>query len=89
MSAARLTLIAGVMVSFVLLISGLVLQQMPGFDSRSLLEAGIIILLGTPVARVLILAIGLMRARETSFALVAFCILLLLSVSVAIGLRGE
>lgn len=89
MSAARLTLIAGVMVSFVLLISGLVLQQMPGFDSRYLLEAGIIILLGTPVARVLILAIGLMRARETSFAFVAFCILLLLSVSVAIGLRGE
>jgi len=91
---ARLALIAGVMVSFVFLISGLVLGaathgKESAVDPDLLLNIGLLALLGTPVARVIVLAGGFIRERKTTFALVAFCILLLLSASVAIGLRGE
>lgn len=91
---ARLTLITGVVVSFVFLVGGLALLTggVKGsglLDAESLLDMGLVILLGTPVLRVLVLALGYLRARRITFALVAFCILLLLGASVAIGLRGE
>jgi uncharacterized membrane protein len=91
-SLARLALIAGVMVSFVFLIAGLgfeIAGNASGVDASLLFEAGIMILLCTPVVRVIILAVGFLRERETTFALVGFCILLLLGASVAIGLHGE
>jgi len=93
-SLARLALIAGVMVSFVFLISGLVVGAVTHgkdsvFDPGLLLNVGLMVLLGTPVVRVIVLAGGFVRERKTTFALVAFCILLLLSASVVIGLRGE
>jgi len=93
-AVARLALIAGVMISFVFLIAGLVVG--PGGDGRPigldgdlLLNAGILVLLGTPVVRVIVLTAGYLVERKITFALVAFCILLLLSASVAIGMRGE
>ena len=93
-AVARLTLIIGVMLSFVFLIGGLAMgsagvAETGGFDPDLMLNVGILILLGTPVVRVLVLALGFLRERQTTFALVAFCILLLLGASVAIGLRGE
>lgn len=87
---ARLALITGVMVSFAFLIVGLVLPYVApagGIDPSVLLRIGIAILLGTPVVRVVVLGIGFVREGRTTFALVAFCILLLLGASVAIGLR--
>ena len=88
---ARLALIAGVMVSFVFLIGGLVLETSGarGLNPDLLLNTGIMVLLGTPVVRVLVLAVGFVRGRNSAFAIVGFCILLLLGASVAIGLRGE
>jgi len=93
-AVARLALLAGVMVSFVFLIGGLVLEitgsaAFGRIDADALLNLGILSLLGTPVVRVIVLAVGYLRARRITFALVAFCILLLLSASVAIGLGGE
>ena len=96
-AAARFALILGVSVSFVFLIGGLVLQSVAGgedagppglLNPEKLLNIGIIILLGTPVLRVLVLALGFLREKEVSFAALGFCILLLLGVSVAIGLLG-
>ena len=93
-AVARVALLAGVMVSFVLLIAGLVVglngdAGPGGADADRLLTLGILVLLGTPVARVIVLAVGYLRERRITFALVAFCILLLLSASMAIGLWGE
>lgn len=93
-SIARLALVTGVMVSFVFLITGLVMQsgaltETSGASADLLLRVGILVLLATPVVRVMVLAVGFLRGRQTTFALVGFCILLLLGASVAIGLRGE
>ena len=93
LSATRLTLIIGVSISFVFLIGGLVLQGVGleggPVDPGGMLEIGVMFLMATPIVRVLVLAVGFVRERELTFALVAFCILLLLSASVAIGLAGE
>lgn len=93
-SIARLALIVGVMVSFVFLVTGLVMQSgaVAGTSTVSadlLLRLGILTLLATPVVRVIVLAVGFLFGRQTTFAVVGFCILLLLGASVAIGLRGE
>jgi uncharacterized membrane protein len=93
-AVARLALLAGVMLSFVFLIAGLVIGlggngSAGGLDGDLLLNIGILVLLGTPVVRVMVLAAGYLRERQITFALVAFCILLLLGTSVAIGLHGE
>jgi uncharacterized membrane protein len=89
-AVARLALITGVTVSFAFLIAGLAMQYVAkgwGVDPSLLLRIGIAMLLGTPVIRVAVLAVGFVRERRTTFALVTFCILLLLGASVVIGLR--
>lgn len=92
-AVARLALISGVLVSFVFLISGLLLQTrgsaVGGLRASLLLDIGILFLLATPVVRVIVLAVGYVRERETTLAMLAFCILMLLGAGVAIGLGGE
>ncbi len=90
-SAARWTLIIGVVSSFVFLIGGLSIEVTEfgkgRFAPTDLLEIGILILLATPVMRVLVLALGYVRERDLTLALITFCILLLLSASLVIGFR--
>lgn len=54
-------------------------------DGTAVLEMALLVLMLTPVARVLILAIGWSRSRDWTFSLIAFCVLALLSLSVLLG----
>ena len=54
-------------------------------DGAALLALGLVVLMLTPVARVLILAVGWARDRDWTFSLIAFCVLVLLSLSVVLG----
>ena len=65
-------LTAGVFLSGCLLLAGLLLERPP------LLRAGILLLLATPVARVVVVTIGLLRQRDWLFALVSLWILAVL-----------
>jgi uncharacterized membrane protein len=54
-------------------------------DGAALLSLGLVVLMLTPVARVLILSVGWARDRDWTFSLIAFCVLALLSLSVLLG----
>ncbi len=54
-------------------------------DGTAFLALGLVVLMLTPVARVLILAIGWARDRDWTFSLIAFCVLVLLSLGVILG----
>jgi Protein of unknown function (DUF1634) len=64
--------------------SGMFSRAMQG-DSSAVLELGLVVLMLTPVARVLVLAIGWLVSRDWTFSLVAFCVLALLVLSVLLG----
>jgi uncharacterized membrane protein len=54
-------------------------------DGTAILELGLLVLMLTPVARVLILAIGWARTKDWTFSLIAFFVLALLALSVLLG----
>jgi uncharacterized membrane protein len=54
-------------------------------DGAALLELGLVILMLTPVARVLVLAIGWLVHRDWTFGLIACCVLALLATSLLLG----
>lgn len=65
------------------------LRQLPAgilrMEPGALIHAGLIVLLLTPLARVVALGIELALRRETTFALLCAGILLLLGLSIALG----
>ena len=65
-------LTAGVVVSGALLVLGLVLGREP------LLRAGVLLLMLTPVARVLVLTLGLFREGDRRFGFVSLAVLTIL-----------
>lgn len=100
--ASRL-LVAGVVVSFALLIAGLsglvargeVVPKLDwhqltldrGLSPSFLLHLGILALVATPVVNVTALGVEFVRKRETLFAMLCFGILLLLVVGLITGVR--
>jgi uncharacterized membrane protein len=54
-------------------------------DGTAVLELGLFVLMLTPVARVLVLAIGWLTNRDWTFGLVACCVLALLGLSILLG----
>jgi uncharacterized membrane protein len=54
-------------------------------DGPAILELGLVVLMLTPVARVLVLTIGWLWNRDWTFSLIAFCVLALLGLSVILG----
>jgi uncharacterized membrane protein len=54
-------------------------------DGAALLELGLVLLMLTPVARVLVLAIGWLVHRDWTFGLIACCVLALLVLSLLLG----
>jgi hypothetical protein len=67
------TLTAGILVSAALLIAGL------GLAGESALRLGIVLLMLTPVARVVILTVGLLLRRDWRFGLTSLVVLLILA----------
>lgn len=74
-------LMAGVAVSGVLLLAGLVL------DTSAPLRWGILLLMFTPVARVVVLTLGLLYQRDWIFAGISFFVLAVLASGIWLGLR--
>jgi uncharacterized membrane protein len=54
-------------------------------DGTAILGLGLVLLMLTPVARVLVLAVGWLSSRDFTFSLIAFFVLALLSLSVLLG----
>ena len=97
-------LLAGVIVSFVLIIAGLTEAVLSGGgmeiskrgmsalvlglvhgDATATIDAVLLVLMATPIARVLVLVVEFIRSRETPFALISIVVLFLLAASVTIG----
>jgi uncharacterized membrane protein len=77
------TLRAGVAVSTLMLAVGLVLTlAAPGPLADLLLQAGLVVLMGTPMARVLISCAEYVRQRDWFFAVNAFGVLIVLAVTI-------
>ena len=79
--AIELVLSGGVIASGACLIVGLVLGSSPT------LRWGILLLLATPVARVVVVTLGLFRRRDWLFASISLWILLVLASAASVGLR--
>ena len=82
-------LFVGVIISFVLLATGLTLYFTGSSEAYTLLNAGVIVLMATPLLRVLVLAAEFMTRREYAFGMIALGVLLLLGVSIYIGFAQE
>ena len=77
------TLWTGVAVSTSLLAVGLLLHVAgPGRVSRSVLDAGLIVLMGTPMMRVALSCVEFVRERDWVFAASAFGVLLVLALTI-------
>ena len=72
-------LMAGLVASAAFLIAGLSLGRDP------LLKWGILVLMTTPVARAVVVTVGLLRQRDWLFAAVSFWILAVLASSVYVA----
>ena len=77
----ELALKAGLALSTVLLVAGLVL------GSPGALRAGILLLMLTPVARVLVVTVGLALERDWTFALVSLFVLAVLASGIWVAVR--
>jgi uncharacterized membrane protein len=72
-------LTAGVLVSGALMLAGLALERTP------LLQWGIVVLMLTPVARVVVVTLGLALERDWAFALISLWILGVLASSMYVA----
>jgi uncharacterized membrane protein len=72
-------LMGGLLASAALLVGGLVLER------AALLRWGILVLMATPVARVVVVTVGLLRERDWLFAAVSLWILSVLGSSVYVA----
>jgi uncharacterized membrane protein len=78
------TLLAGVLLSALLIFSGFAFLLAGAGAGTALLKAGILALILTPAARVAMLVYGYWRGGEYYFALASFTVLGLLAVSLLI-----
>lgn len=77
------TLRLGIIVSTALLAAGLLLAMTwPGALADGLLQAGLLVLMGTPMARVLLSCAEYVRQRDWFFAVNAFGVLVVLAVTI-------
>jgi len=77
----EVVLTLGLGVAFLLLLFGLALAH------EGILRAGIVILMFTPVARVLLVTLGLLKARDLLFGLLSAFVLAVLASSVWVAFR--
>ena len=63
--------------------------ELTQFGPSTFVHLGILVLMATPVARLMVLTIEFAKSREFAFAAIAIGVLFLLGVSVVIGLTQE
>lgn len=66
----------------------LIVQRSLGGDPSAVLGIGLLVLMATPVVRVVVLGFGWLAEGETRFAAVAFAVFVLLAVSALFGAAG-
>lgn len=71
----------GMVVSCLLLVAGLIL------NATKVLQAGLIALIATPLAVLLLVTAGFLRKRDHSFALISIGVLFLMVVSLLLAFR--
>lgn len=80
--AVEAVLSGGLLLSAALLVGGLLLGSEPA------LRWGVMLLMATPAARVVVLTVGLLLRRDWAFALVSLWILSVLAASVLVAMRS-
>ena len=81
-------LLGGVLVASVCLLAGLVLSLAGASASAGLMNAGLVILMATPVVRVMLSIVEYVAARDWPFAATASAVLAILLFSVWYSLRA-
>ena len=79
------TLLAGVFLSMALILGGFAMTASGYASGTGVLKTGLLVLLLTPAARVVMLIYGYWRGGEYYFALASFVVLSILCVSMLIG----
>jgi uncharacterized membrane protein len=80
--AVEIVLTAGLAVGALLLFTGLVT------GGQGLLRSGIVALMLTPVARVVVVTIGMFVRRDVLFGFISLWILVVLATSIGVALHG-
>lgn len=81
-----LTLKAGAYTAFALIVTGVLLQFMVPFGSK-VIVAGILVLLATPVLRIMVAGIQFVRERDMKYALVSLGVLCIVVLAYFLGIQ--
>ena len=85
--ALAFTLKAGAYAAFVLVLAGLILQ--PGVAAGSTVaDAGLLVLLATPVLRILVATFQFLRERDFRYVLVSLGVLGIMVLAYALGIKA-
>ena len=81
-----LTLKIGAYTAFVLIVAGILLQYVTPFG-RKVTVAGVIVLLATPVLRIIVAGIQFLREHDMKYALVSLGVLCILVLAYFLGIQ--
>jgi len=82
-----LTLKFGAYMAFALIVAGLVLQFVASWGSR-VAAAGLLVLLATPVLRIIVACLQFLRERDFKYALVSFGVLTIVVLAYVLGIQA-
>jgi uncharacterized membrane protein len=82
-----LTLKFGAYMAFALIVAGLVLQFVASWGSR-VAAAGLLVLLATPVLRIIVACLQFLRERDFKYALVSFGVLTVVVLAYVLGIQS-
>jgi uncharacterized membrane protein len=82
-----LTLKAGAYTAFALIVAGLILQLVTPLGPR-VTTAGVVVLLATPVLRIIVAGIQFLRERDTRYALVSLGVLCIVVLAYFLGIQA-
>jgi uncharacterized membrane protein len=81
-----LTLKLGAYTAFALIVIGLVLQRAMSWGSR-VAAAGLLVLLATPVLRIIVACLQFLREHDFKYALVSFGVLAIVVLAYVLGIQ--
>jgi uncharacterized membrane protein len=82
-----LTLKAGAYTAFALIVAGVVLQLVAPFG-RKVTVAGVIVLLATPMLRIIVAGIQFLRERDMKYVLVSLGVLCIVVLAYFLGIQA-
>jgi glucose-6-phosphate-specific signal transduction histidine kinase len=85
--ALAFTLKAGAYTAFVLVLAGIILQNWVAAGS-AVADAGLLVLLATPVLRILVAAFQFWRERDSRYVLVSLGVLGIMVLAYALGIKA-